>query len=155
MISKNSVKILKQSECSETKSRKVEERLLDYLKKKNKKMEDYSASYSTSHCPQTTQHTRGVQKSRMSRNPRKSNTQNRSIHNSSNSFQNNSGMTGPKRAQNSKLSKPKKPKVSVYEETESGVVIRMIPRSKSQSNLDDMRRTIISKSSDLSISKEG
>jgi hypothetical protein len=40
MISKNSVKILKQSECSETKSRKVEERLLDYLKKKNKKMED-------------------------------------------------------------------------------------------------------------------
>ena len=155
MISKNSVKILKQTETSENQSKKVEERLLDYLKKKNKKMEDLSASYSTSHTPQTTQHTRGVQKSRMTRNPRKSNTQNRSTHNSSASFQNNSGMAGAKRPQNSKQSKPKKPKVSVYEETESGVVIRMIPRSKSQSNLDEMRKTMISKSSDLSISKEG
>lgn len=144
-ISKNSLRLLKQNEISDTQSKKVEERLLSYLKKKsNKRDADNHSSNSMS---------RGLSR----------NTSRKSFYVSGNnngktalSFKDNGNKHKNKKKRDYLKGKNRKDKKIFYhEETETGgVAIRMIPRSKSQSHLDMKNRTNITKSSDFSISKE-
>lgn len=150
-ISKKSIMLINQNATSESRSRKVEDRLLGYLQKKNRFDDEASSCFSNTKCNMLSK--KVSQKSFVE----KTNQQARRMMSAKNLHVHQDKETGLSTTRDLIVKSAKEiEKDSNYLKVDpsSAVKIRMIPRSKSQSQLLEMRKMHDSKLSEFSITKE-